>query len=202
MAYLAWFMDESLFGMRVWDALRSVEYALGRVDVAADELEVVGQGAGALWALYAAALDPRIVSVTAEHGLLSYRMLAQVDRYTHGAGIFLRGVLQHFDLPHVAAAIAPRRLTLRGPVDAMGRHGTAATRARSLCLRSRSIPRQRGGRAVPDHGYILSPYDNEHTRVERNPPQFSANHGGTPRRRWTCSQILRPGLPGKGGNRS
>jgi len=84
-------------------------------------VEVVGQGAGALWAMYAAALDPRIVSVVAERGLLSYRSLAQADLYTHNAGIFIRGVLQHFDLPQVAAAIAPRKLTVASPVDAMKR---------------------------------------------------------------------------------
>jgi cephalosporin-C deacetylase-like acetyl esterase len=121
MTYYAWYMDQSLFGMRVADVVRSVDYALSRDDVSADGLQVVGKGAGALWALYAAALDPRIASVVAERGLASYRALAQGDRYTHGAAIFVRDVLKHFDLPHVAAAIAPRPLTLVGPVDAMKR---------------------------------------------------------------------------------
>jgi cephalosporin-C deacetylase-like acetyl esterase len=121
MAYMAWFMDESLFGMRVHDVVRSVDYVLSRTDVAPTGLRLVGQGAGALWALYAAALDPRISSVVAERGLVSYRSLARADRYTHGAGIFIRGVLKHFDLPRVAAAIAPRPLTLLSPVDAMKR---------------------------------------------------------------------------------
>ena len=35
-------------------------------------------------------------------GLVSYRSLTQVDRYLHGAGIFVRDVLKHFDLPQVA----------------------------------------------------------------------------------------------------
>ena len=114
-------MDESLFGMRVQDVIRSVDYALSRPDVAPDQLEVIGQEAGALWALYATALDARISSVIAERGLLSYRSLAQVDRSLHTAGIFIPGVLKKFDLPHVAAAIAPRPLTIRQPVDAMKR---------------------------------------------------------------------------------
>jgi cephalosporin-C deacetylase-like acetyl esterase len=117
LAYTAWYMDESLFGMRVQDVVRSVDFALTR----GRDIELVGKGAGALWALYAAALDPRIKSVVAERGLGSYRSLAQVDRYTHTAGIFVRGVLQEFDLPQVAAAIAPRPLTLAVPVDAMKR---------------------------------------------------------------------------------
>ena len=125
LTYMTWFMDESLFGMRVLDVIRSVDYALSRPDVKPDRLEVIGQGAGALWVLYAAALDQRIPSVRAERGLVSYRTLAQVDRYSHGAGIFLRGVLTRFDLPHVAAAVAPRPLTLVEPVDAMKQPVTA-----------------------------------------------------------------------------
>jgi cephalosporin-C deacetylase-like acetyl esterase len=121
MTYMTWYMDDSLFGMRVADVLRSVDYALSRPDVSKAGLRAAGQGAGALWVLYAAALDPRITEVVAERGLVSYKALAQVDRYTHGAGIFIRDVLNSFDLPHVAAAIAPRPLTLAGPVDAMKR---------------------------------------------------------------------------------
>jgi cephalosporin-C deacetylase-like acetyl esterase len=126
MTYYTWYMDQSLFGMRVTDVIRSVDYALSRADVGKDGLHVVGRGAGALWVLYAAALDPRITSVVAEHGLASYKALAQVDRYTHGASILIRDVLKHFDLPHVAAAIAPRPLTLVAPVDAMKRTVDAA----------------------------------------------------------------------------
>ena len=126
MSLMAWYMDESLFGMRVYDVMRCIDYALSRPDVDAKNLEVVGQGAGALWVMYAAALDPRIAGVVAERGLVSYCSLAQVDLYTHNAGIFIRGVLQHFDLPQVASAIAPRQLTLKFPVDPMKRVVPAA----------------------------------------------------------------------------
>ena len=44
-----------------------------------------------------------------------------MDRYLHGASIFIRDVLQHFDLPQVAASIAGRDLTLLSPVDHMKR---------------------------------------------------------------------------------
>lgn len=118
-AYMTWFMDESLFGMRVQDVVRSVDYVLGRTDVDKSDWKIVGKGAGALWVLYAAALDSRIQDATCERGLLSYRLLAQTDRYLHGAGIFVRDVLQYFDLPQVAAMVANRRLTLSSPVDAM-----------------------------------------------------------------------------------
>ena len=136
---MAWYMDESLFGMRVQDVIRSVDFALTR----GSEVELVGKGAGALWALYAAALDSRIKSVVAERGLGSYRSLAQVDRYTHTAGIFVRGVLQEFDLPQVASAIAPRPLTVAAPVDAMKR--PLAQSAAEECYRATAEAYRRAG---------------------------------------------------------
>jgi hypothetical protein len=80
MTYMAWYMDQSLFGMRVLDVLRSVDYTLSRKDAAGRKLQVHGRGAGALWSLFAAALDDRIQSLTAERMLLSYRSLAMTDR--------------------------------------------------------------------------------------------------------------------------
>ncbi|HWR54458.1 MAG TPA: alpha/beta hydrolase family protein [Bryobacteraceae bacterium] len=121
LAYMAWYMDESLFGMRVGDVIRSVDYALGRPDRGAAGVRVHGKGAGALWCLYAAALDPRIGTVIAQNGLATYASLTRVDRYTHTAGIFIPDVLKHFDLPQIAAAVADRTLVLVSPVDPMQR---------------------------------------------------------------------------------
>jgi cephalosporin-C deacetylase-like acetyl esterase len=119
MAYMAWFMDESLFGMRVQDVTRSVDYLLSRPDAAKAGWKVMGKGAGALWVLYAAALDSRIQDATCERGLISYKDLARTDRYLHNASLFVRDVLKHFDLPQVAASVADRRLTIVSPVGAM-----------------------------------------------------------------------------------
>ena len=118
-AYMAWYMDRCLFGMRVHDVMRSVDYALSRPDVDRSGVDLIGKGAGALWVLYAAALDGRIRAVVAERGLISYASLTKVDRYLHSAGVFVRDVLTSFDLPHVAAAIADRPLALLSPVDPM-----------------------------------------------------------------------------------
>jgi cephalosporin-C deacetylase-like acetyl esterase len=129
MSYLAWEMDESLFGMRVQDVVRSVDYILSRPDVDQREVRLIGKGMGALWSLYAAALDTRIRAVICDGGLMSYRSLTSVDRYLHGANVFIPDVLKHFDLPQVAAAVADRRLVVLSPVDAM-KQTVEAARAR------------------------------------------------------------------------
>ncbi|MGD0579556.1 MAG: alpha/beta hydrolase family protein, partial [Bryobacteraceae bacterium] len=82
-AYMAWSMDRSLFGMRVQDLIRTVDYALSRPDVDSAGVDLIGKGAGALWALFAAALDTRISALVAERCLISYASLAGVDRYLH-----------------------------------------------------------------------------------------------------------------------
>ena len=119
MAYMAWYMDQSLLGMRVQDVVRSVDYVMSRHDADGDHLHVIGKGMGALWCLYATALDPRIRSLISVRSLVSYRCLTQVDRYVYGADVFVPDVLLHFDLPQVAAAIVGRPLALVLPTDAM-----------------------------------------------------------------------------------
>lgn len=122
LTYLAWYLDQSLFGMRVQDVLRTVDYALSRPDAGSKSVRVIGRDMAALWVLYAAALDPRIEAVVCHGGLISYRSLAATDRYLHGGHIFVPRVLEQFDLPHVAAAVAVRRITLVAPLDGMKRH--------------------------------------------------------------------------------
>jgi cephalosporin-C deacetylase-like acetyl esterase len=119
MSYMAWYLDRSLFTMRVEDVVRTVDYATSRFDRAG--VTMIGRGMGALWALYAAALDDRVKAVRCERMLKSYRTLIESDRYLHGANVFLRDVLLHFDIPQVAALVGGR-LTVEEPVDAMKRY--------------------------------------------------------------------------------
>lgn len=121
MSYMAWFLNESLFGMRVHDVLRTVDYALSREGTGQPRVWVIGRDMAALWTLYAAALDSRITGAVCHRPLATYQSLTKVDRYLHGANIIVPHSLEHFDLPRVAACAAGRRLTLLSPVDPMKR---------------------------------------------------------------------------------
>ncbi len=118
-AYAAWSMDLSLLGMRVQDVVRCVDYTMQREGVDTRRLHVIGKGQASLWCLYAAVLDERIPNLICTGGLLSYRSLAQADRSLYGGDIFVPEILQHFDLPDLAAILAPRPLVLIEPKDAM-----------------------------------------------------------------------------------
>ncbi|HZP06970.1 MAG TPA: alpha/beta hydrolase family protein [Terracidiphilus sp.] len=121
MAYAAWSMDRSLLGMRVRDVVRCVDYVMQREGIDKQRFHVIGKGRAGLWCLYAAALDERIPTLICAESLLSYRSLAQSDRYLYGADIFVPGILQYLDLPEIATAIAPRPLIFVKPKDAMKR---------------------------------------------------------------------------------
>ena len=128
MTYMMWEINEDLFGMRVLDVIRSIDYVLSRPDVEPHGVRLVGRGAGALWSLYAAALDTRVTALLAHEGLLSYRALTRVDRYLTESSLFVRNVLTQFDLPQIAAAVAERPvavLAARGPMEEHVDLGTA-----------------------------------------------------------------------------
>jgi hypothetical protein len=71
-------------------------------------------------ALFAAALDPKIESIYLAGGLVSFQDVVNTEFYSHPFANFVPGLLNHTDLPDIAASIAPRRITLAGFVDAKG----------------------------------------------------------------------------------
>ena len=144
--YMTWEADESLFGMRVQDVVRSLDYAVSRTDVNQKRLRVAGKGAGALWVLFAAILDERISDLTLEHGLLSYGTLASADRYTHSTAIFVPDLLRHFDLPQLAAQLAGCNLTIVSPVDHMKRPVDLETAKQCYSITEREFQRVGHGR--------------------------------------------------------
>jgi cephalosporin-C deacetylase-like acetyl esterase len=141
-AMMAWSLGDSLLGMRVYDVLRAVDYA-----ARFGEVQIAGKDMGALWALFAAAVDLRVAKVVTQNGLLSYRTLLEHDRYDQASSQFVWGLLQRFDLPQVAAAIAPRNLTILDPAGHTKKPVDAETAARVYAVASSAFRRA----GVPDH---------------------------------------------------
>ncbi|MGJ5813309.1 alpha/beta hydrolase family protein [Paludibaculum fermentans] len=116
-AYLAWYLNQDLCGLRVADTLQAA--ASARLIFKTTSVVLESGGLAGIWALCAAALDPAISATTCHGPLLSYVALTRTDRHLVPASYLVRGLLQHTDLPEIAALIAPRRLTITAPVDAM-----------------------------------------------------------------------------------
>jgi cephalosporin-C deacetylase-like acetyl esterase len=108
-------VDRTLVGMQVEDLLAACAFLLTREDVDPDRIAVLGKGHGGLLALLLAALQPKVERVALEGTVLSYLQIAQ-GRYHEGlTAAFVPGVLRDFDLPDLAAALAPRPIWIVDP---------------------------------------------------------------------------------------
>jgi cephalosporin-C deacetylase-like acetyl esterase len=117
-AFLALHLDRPLLGQRVHDLLAVLAK---EAEAGGDGAEVVGVGQGGLAALHAAALDRRVARLSLGRSLVSWSAVAEAPVSAGQLAWVVPGVLSAYDLPDLAAALAPRPLTIRGPVDGRSR---------------------------------------------------------------------------------
>jgi dienelactone hydrolase len=105
-------------GMRTRDVLGGVDYLRSRPDIDARRISLIGQGSSAgLPVLHAAALDETVRGAAITGTLASYAAIVDHEIYTQRYVMFTPGVLRKYDLPEVAALVAPRPLVLINAVD-------------------------------------------------------------------------------------
>jgi cephalosporin-C deacetylase-like acetyl esterase len=108
-------VDRTLVGMQVEDLLGAFAVLESRGDVDPGHVAVLGKGHGGILALVLAALQPKIEKVAVEGTVLSYMEIVRA-RYHEGlTAAFVPGVVRDFDLPDLAAALAPRPLWIVDP---------------------------------------------------------------------------------------
>jgi dienelactone hydrolase/pimeloyl-ACP methyl ester carboxylesterase len=112
--FLAMHLDRTLLGLRVRDVLGIVRALEG------ERVHVVAVGAAVPVALHAAALDPRIERLTLEGGVVSWSAVARTPVTVRQLAHVVPGALEAYDLPDLAAALAPRPLVLRSVRDPQG----------------------------------------------------------------------------------
>jgi cephalosporin-C deacetylase-like acetyl esterase len=123
-AFLSLHLNRPLLGQRVSD-VRSVLESL-QAFTAAAEIHVIGVGEAGPVALHVAALEPRVKQVTLEGCVLSWSNVVNTPVSYGQLASVVPGVLKVYDLPELAATLAPRALTIRNPVDAALRPVTQA----------------------------------------------------------------------------
>jgi dienelactone hydrolase len=114
---------ESFLGLHLGRPLLGLR-ALDLLSVLADvggEWHLVGTGAAAPAVLHAALLEPRAVRVTLEGMVVSWSAVARTPLSKNQLANVVPGALEAYDLPDLAAALAPRPLTIRGAVDPAGK---------------------------------------------------------------------------------
>ena len=111
LAWLAMMTGRPLVGLAVTDIVLALDY-LEREKLAAGGCAGLGRGMAGVALLHAAALDERLAEVTLEGGLISWEAVARTPIHRRIMAGVVPGVLGVYDLPDLAAAVAPRPLTL------------------------------------------------------------------------------------------
>ena len=93
-------VGRTIAGMQIWDILRTVRWATEDQGLTPSRVAVYGKKEMGILALYAGLLDPRIGEVILNDPPASHRQSPA-----------LLNVLRLTDIPEVAGAFAPRRLT-------------------------------------------------------------------------------------------
>ncbi|AFC30933.1 dienelactone hydrolase-like protein [Paenibacillus mucilaginosus 3016] len=99
---------QTLAGLRVYEAMRALDYTAGREDVDPQRIGCMGFSGGGLVAAFAAALDPRL-----QAALLcgfTNTFAGSLWKRTHCIDNYLPGILKAAELPELIGLIAPRSL--------------------------------------------------------------------------------------------
>ncbi len=125
-AMTALLIGKTLPGMRAEDIVRGLDLLAARPEVDPARLGGYGKGAGAVPLLYAAAFDKRLRAVALERMLVSYSAVVNQRLHRNVFEQIVPGALRDYDLPNLAAALAPRQVWLVDAVDPLGNPMRAA----------------------------------------------------------------------------
>jgi cephalosporin-C deacetylase-like acetyl esterase len=107
-------------GQRVWDVLRGIDYLASRQDVDPSQIRIIGRGSAGIAAQLAAFLDGRVRALLLDRTLASYSSLVESPDYSVRVEWFVPGILRHFDLPDLGAAMSPRPCWVLNGADPNG----------------------------------------------------------------------------------
>ena len=122
-AFLALHLSRPLLGQRVADVLAVVG---GLIEEGVSEIRLTGMGAAGPVALHAALLEPRLAALGLNGCVVSWTDVVHTPLAVNQLTNVVPNALAVYDLPDLAAALAPRPLWLVDPVNALGRPLNAA----------------------------------------------------------------------------
>lgn len=114
LAYDALLLERSLFGMRVYDVLRAIEFL--RSETNSEEITLVGEGIGAYHALYTATVDEDVVTIDLRDLGPSFHEMA-TGEFPFDPRLTVYDVIGDCDVPHVLRALDDRELYVDRSTD-------------------------------------------------------------------------------------
>jgi hypothetical protein len=119
-AWSSLILGRPLLGQRVTDILAITQALRTGLGFQGRQIVIAALREMTVPALFAAELEPEINRLYLAGGLSSYRNIIETEDYRHTFANFLPNILAHTDLPDLIAGLAPRRVLIRGAVDAKG----------------------------------------------------------------------------------
>jgi len=119
-AMTAILLGRTLVGMRAFDIEKAREVLVSRAGVDSRRIYGAGYGAGAVAILHAAAAGTPFSGLLLDTMLGSYRAVAEHPLHRRVFENIVPGALRHYDLPDLAAGLAPRPVWIVDPVTPMG----------------------------------------------------------------------------------
>jgi cephalosporin-C deacetylase-like acetyl esterase len=119
-AFAAMLLGRTLVGMRAQDIARALDVLQSRPDLRITSVRALGVGRAGIATLLATAFDSRIDSAELERMLVSYRAAVESRLHRGVMEDVIPGVIRHFDLPDLVAALGPRIAKVTDSVDALG----------------------------------------------------------------------------------
>jgi cephalosporin-C deacetylase-like acetyl esterase len=114
LAYDALMLETSLFGMRVYDVLRAIEFL--RSETGEQEITLIGEGIGAYHALYAGAVDENVGTIDLRDLGPSFYEIA-TGEFLFNPQLTVYDVIGNCDVPHLIAALDDRELHIDRTTD-------------------------------------------------------------------------------------
>lgn len=149
-------VGKSTLGRQMADVLRTVRFVQERFGAAPADLIGVARGTFGPLLLHFAALDGAFARIAIVDAPVSYHSIALTEHYRLAyVPAAVPAALTAYDLPDLAASLAPRELLLVNPRDGRGEPADAATLADDTAITRRAF--SAGGRA--DNFDVESPGD-------------------------------------------
>lgn len=104
----------TLAGMRVFEAIRAIDYICGRVDADADRIGAFGFSGGSLIAAFASGLDKRVKATVLCGWTNTFQ--GSIMAMQHCIDNYLPGILLEAEQPELTGLIAPRALFVESGV--------------------------------------------------------------------------------------
>lgn len=108
-------LGRTVCGIRVWDAMRAVDFLEGRPEVDPARIGCLGISGGGMITLFTAALDTRIKAALVSGYLNSFH--DSIMSISHCEDNYIPGILRYAEMADIACLIAPRPLFIESGTE-------------------------------------------------------------------------------------